>query len=270
MTTVWRCGSTISPSDGCVEAVDDAVDEATTDGDHDAGRRDDRDVDPSHRRQLTRPRAGRVHDHVRLQQDTIPRSPITSDGALDGVAPHDELLDLDEGPDRGPVRARRGEEGQAQVPRIEDAVWHLDASQHVPGQGRLERANLARREGSGRDPGACACLEERLAISEAGIVHGDEQPAVQFEDLRRDPRQDVPLDDALGRRFRVLDRVTGAGMEEPVVSPGRSRRHLAALDDRDVDAAQAQVVGDRGTARTGPDDEHTVCRPRQPVRRHRR
>ena len=196
-----------------VEAVDDAVDKSATDGDHHAGRRDDRDVEPGHGGQLTSPRARRVHDHVRLQPDPIPGAPITSDGTNDGAAARNQLLHLHERPDRGSVRACRGKEGQAQVPRIEDTVGHLDGCQHLAAQRRLERADLAGHQRSGRDPGTCAGLEEGLAIGEAGIIHRHEQPAVQFEDLRRDPRQDVPLDDALARRFRVLDRVAGAGME---------------------------------------------------------
>ena len=151
MTTDRRWGRTMSPSDGSVEPVDHAIDEAPGDGDHDAGRRDDRDVEAGHRGDPARPRTGRVHHDVGLEGPPGARPPIAHDRALDGRPADHELLDLGVGQDGRAVRPGGGEEGEAQVERIEHAVGHLDRRQHALVEGRLELARLGRGQFAGGD-----------------------------------------------------------------------------------------------------------------------
>jgi hypothetical protein len=87
------------------------------------------------------------------------------------------------------------------------------------------------------------------------VGEGDEQPTVLLERPGRDAAQDAVLGDALDCRLWVVDRVTGARVQQPVVASGGARGQLAPLQQGHGQPAQHQVMrkGPSGAAPTDHD-----------------
>ena len=108
---------------------------------------------------------------------------------------------------------------------------------------------------SRRDVRRLAPLEEARQVRHVLVGDRDEQPVVLLERARRDLPEDAVLLDALHGGLVVVHGVARAAVQQAVVATGRAGRELAALDERDAQAAQREVVRERAAGSAAADDQ---------------
>ena len=152
--------------------------------------------------------------------------------------------------------ARGGEEPQDQPHRVDGRVRNAHRRLKLGVQVGLQAQRLRGVQPLHRDAGAGAALDERFEVLEVLVAHGHEQSVVALERAGRDAPQDHVLPDALDARLAVAHGVTGAAVEEPVVTAARPRGHLAAFEDRNSEPSEREIVSQASAGGASTDDQN--------------
>ena len=153
----------------------------------------------------------------------------------------------------------RGEEPQRHPHRVHRRVGNSDGSLQLRVQQRLHPERFLRGELLDRDPTCLAAFDEVCVVLHVFIGERDEQAVVLLERARTDRAQDRVLLDAFDRGLAVVHGVARPRVQQPMVAAGGARGEFAALDQRDPDAAQRQVVRERAARAATSDDQDVWC-----------
>jgi hypothetical protein len=137
---------------------------------------------------------------------------------------------------------------------IDRPVGGLDGADDLGIQPRFHRQGLAGREGQGVDPRGFAGPDEVRPVFRAVFRKGDEQAVRRFDAVGGDPPENPVFGNALPGRFGVVDRVTGAAVEETLVPAGGPGSEIPFFDEQRRDAAQGKVARDAGPGGSPSDD----------------
>ena len=223
---------------GHLAAVDHRVHQPVVHRDHDPPARHDVDpLDSRHLRDASGPCAGSADRDPRVDVDLLAGEVVAQTRTADviAVAMDRDRLVVGEHP-RAALARSRGQRPD-QKPRVDAAVRHAERPRDAGIQPRLLTAGLRRIDLLAGDARIAAPLGEAVGV--VGVVERrrDEEPAGVLDAGRGDPSDDPVLVSALLGGVGILDRVTAAGMHEPVKSSARARGEIAAIGKHHIEAA---------------------------------
>ena len=211
---------------------------------------------PGHLCDRLSPDAGGVYHEAAVSLTLLARAVVAQLHAFHHAILDDEAHDLHVCADLGTMTLGVDDVCRGEAERVYRGIGHT----HCPDERRVDcrfyAARLFRRDDVGLDAGLRASLDKRLLVVEAVLGKRDEETVCLLHAMASHSAKRHVFFYALA--CRLLVGITGATMQQTVVTTSRSVGEIVLLDKKDFHSAASAVTCCAGTGDATADNNHVV------------